>query len=162
MALEKNNFVDIRLVIEMVLWGGNQRGILNRFLTGFQSVDEYNRLMRELVIVLDYPEQACKVSLSIPGFGLTYASKLLRFCAPSNYGALDSRIRKTLKDIPSIRDGNFPSMQNGYLTFLNLIHELQSALGEQGIKRPRYGKRESSTHWRSSEVEMALFAWASR
>ncbi|MCK4486289.1 MAG: hypothetical protein KAU38_05920, partial [Desulfobacterales bacterium] len=153
--------LDIRLVIEMILWGGNQHGILDRFLRGLRNIHDYQRLIAHVVDNLDDPRRAFDAALAFLGFGLTYASKLLRFCRPSTYGALDSRIRNTFGEIPPIDDTDPQSMWNGYFAFLNLIHERQQLLEEHGIERPAYDSRPASQCWRASEIEMALFFRAS-
>jgi hypothetical protein len=160
-ALEHNAIPPLSLVTEMILWAGNQQNVLGKFSRSLRE-DDYGSLIREVITKLDNPRLALESALAIKGFGLTYASKLLRFCRPSMYGALDSRIRKALgSGLRRIYDGNPHSMCMGYEEYLGRIHEYQRELTEFGVVRPGYGSRGASVHWRAAEVEMALFGWAS-
>jgi hypothetical protein len=159
-ALGQDGVPSVRLVTEMILLGGNQRGVLSGFSLGLRAAGNYEELVTDVVDNLDEPELAFKYALKLPRLGLTYGSKLLRFCRPSTYGALDSRIRKKLgKRLSRIYDGNHQSMWKGYREFLNLIHTFQRDLQESSISRPAYGLRAESSRWTATEVEMALYSW---
>ena len=98
----------------------------------------------------------------MPGLGLTYASKLLRFMQPETYGALDSRIREALKHeqrLPKIYDGNHNSMVSGYVQFIILLGDIKAVLRQKGIRKPSCGLSNNGD-WRACEIEMALFCWA--
>jgi hypothetical protein len=102
--------------------------------------------------------------LDIPGLGLTYASKLLRFLDPDRYGALDGRIRKALSKLspsplPKIFDGNKQSMTSGYCAFSEYLEGLGRELLTNGIPFP--SELEERSSWRAADMEMALFQWAS-
>lgn len=150
------------LIMEMIEWGGSQNGILQKFNDG---MGEHNikQLTQDVVLKLDDPKSAIEAALKFPGFGLTYASKMLRFLEPARYGALDSRIRKKLFEVGGLRkihDGQASSMVDGYLEFLALIDEITQRLGESDIKKPSCGLS-TEGEWRPSDVEMALFGWSS-
>lgn len=148
------------LVVEMILWGGNQNNVLGKFSKGLRS-SRYETLICDVLGSLDYPRAALKCALLIDGFGLTYGSKLLRFCRPEVYGALDNRIRSALgSQLRRIHDGNVSSMCTGYAEFLDLLHQYQQSLSTLNIPRPGYGTQLPSSRWTAAEVEMALFAWA--
>jgi hypothetical protein len=158
---EEQNTASKYLIQEMIEWGGSQNGVLQKFNDGSGEVNLLE-LVQEIIDSLDSPERAITNSLSLPGLGLTYASKLLRFMKPEKYGALDSRIRGALLKgnlLRKINDGNFNSMVNGYLEFLKLLNNLKSQLEDQRVKKPDCSLSNTGL-WRPSEIEMALFRWA--
>lgn len=149
------------LIQEMIEWGGSQNGVLQKLNDGSGEVNLYE-LVQEVISNLSQPQEAISSSLRLPGLGLTYASKLLRFMRPDIYGALDSRVRGALLNknlLPKIYDGNANSMVIGYMKFLELLSTLKSQLEEQQISKPDCALTKSGV-WRPSEIEMALFRWA--
>jgi hypothetical protein len=149
------------LLQEMIEWGGSQNGILQKFNDACGEVNLFEAI-GEVVSNLSDVKKAISSALSLPGLGLTYASKLLRFMRPATYGALDSRIREALKDedkLPKIYDGVPNSMVSGYSQFINLLQEIKTRLETEGIRRPNCGLSNDG-HWRASDVEMALFCWS--
>ena len=157
----KHNTSSQYLLKEMIEWGGSQNGLLQKFNDCSGEVNLFE-LIQSVITNLKSPEMAIKSSLKLPGFGLTYASKLLRFMEPHKYGALDSRIRKALlkrKILIKIYDGNLDSMVNGYLEFLKFLNRLKRELESQQIKKPDC-ELSTTGLWKPSEIEMALFCWA--
>ncbi len=160
-AVERKD-LPIQLIAELILWGGNQNKILAKFSRGIRNGGGYDDRIRRVIEQLDNPGEAIQVALTFQGIGLTYASKLLRFCRPATYGALDRNIRGALgPNLRRIHDGNNQSERAGYTDFLKLIYKYQRDLHLAGISRPAYGLRAMSLDWTAAEVEMALFAWAS-
>lgn len=157
----------IYLMQEMIQWGGSQNGILQKFEDGIGEVN-LQLQVGETIRNLGTPSLAIESALKIPGMGLTYASKLLRFIEPNTYGALDSRVRKAINDripdvVPRIFDGNTNSMIKGYTAFVQYLASLKQQLEAEGINRPACKlplDNASSTGWRSADIEMALFYWA--
>jgi hypothetical protein len=157
----ENNSASKYLLSEMIEWGGSQNGVLQKFNDGCGEVNLYNAIQK-IVNNLSAPREAISYALCLPGLGLTYASKLLRFMKPEIYGALDSKIRKALKNkgrLPNIIDGNHNSMVSGYVLFVDLLKEMGEWLKSEGIKKPSCSLNDDET-WRASEIEMALFCWA--
>jgi len=157
----KNNSASKYLLQEMIEWGGSQNGILQKFNDRCGEVNLF-RVLQEVVNNLSDSKKAISSALRLPGLGLTYASKLLRFMQPEMYGALDSKIRKALNSkerLARIYDGNHESMVSGYVEFVGLLQEIKKNLKTKGIKKPACGLSEDGT-WRASEIEMALFCWA--
>lgn len=153
----------LSLIVEMVLWGGNQNNILTRFSEGLRLCGECEGLLSDVIACLDRPGDALGAAMRLPGFGLTYGSKTLLFCCPARYGALDSRLRRALVgQLPRIHDGNVRSMRRGYEHFLGLLYDYQETLATQKIERPSYGDSPATTTWTAAEVETALFSWATR
>jgi hypothetical protein len=144
----------------MIEWGGNQHGILGRFQ---RRLGTYNldASLGDVVNSLNHTERAITAGLAIPGLGLTYASKLLRFLSPETYGALDSRIRTSLipNVLPKLHDGYRPSLIRGYGAYIRYLTRLQEALQEQKIICPL--EAGNLRPWRIADIEMALFGWAS-
>ena len=157
----KNNSASKYLLQEMIEWGGSQNGILQKFNDRCGEVNLFEAL-REVVNNLSDPKRAISSALGLPGLGLAYASKLLRFMKPEMYGALDANIRDALKikgKLKKIFDGNHNNMVSGYVEFVRLLEEIKKELETKRIKKPTCGPTDGST-WRASEIEMALFCWA--
>jgi hypothetical protein len=151
------------LVREMILWGGSQNGVLEKFDNALGS-HCLNTKLNAVLEALPHPRNAVHAALDIPGLGLTYASKLLRFLDPDRYGALDGRIRKALSKLspsplPKIFDGNKQSMTSGYCAFSEYLEGLGRELLTNGIPFP--SELEERSSWRAADIEMALFQWAS-
>jgi hypothetical protein len=149
------------LIQEMIEWGGSQNGVLQKFNDGSGEINLF-QLLQNVIRHLDEPDEAISHALEFPGFGLTYASKLLRFMMPERYGALDSRIRNMLTNrdmLSKIYDGNRNSMIKGYLEFLDLINDLKRQLETQKIRKPDCCLSDMGD-WRPAEIEMAIFRWA--
>jgi hypothetical protein len=150
----------IYLVREMIHWGGSQNGVLEKFdtkLGQYSFADAFS----SVVEALHEPERAINAALQIPGLGLSYASKLLRFLKPQIYGALDGQIRKSLDSIafnappPNIWDGNHRSMIRGYVWFIDALLELRLRLESASICRP--SDSNDVQPWRAADLEMAIF-----
>jgi hypothetical protein len=157
-----NNSASKYLLQEMIEWGGSQNGILQKFNDGCGEVNLFI-MLQEVVNNLSDPKRAISSALGLPGLGLTYASKLLRFMQPELYGALDLKIRKALaskEKLTRIFDGNHNSMVSGYVEFVRLLQEIKEKLKTKDIRKPACGLSDGGT-WRASEIEMALFCWAS-
>ncbi len=164
---ESESTAAVYLLKEMIQWGGSQNGTLQKFEDGIEQ-QSLRHLVLETVKNLQSPEKAIAAALKFPGMGLTYASKMLRFFEPERYGALDSRIRKALLEraptvLPKINDSSNPSMVTGYVAFTDYIDRIKAQLNLEGIARPECAlpKGLGSAQWRSADVEMALFVWAS-
>lgn len=151
------------LIRELLDWGGGA-GPRMKFEVGLGNVC----LLAQVQLVvknIDNPDVAIEKALKIPGCGLTYASKFLRFLRPEIHASLDSRIRRALLNkglLGLITDGNDPSMVRGYVAFLELLSKLMGELEEAGINRPYCDlpRGKSPTGWRVADIEMALFALA--
>jgi hypothetical protein len=151
----------IYLIKEMIEWGGSQNGVLQKFNDRCGEVNLYE-LIQTVIISLNDPREAIKTALDIPGLGLTYASKLLRFFNPESFGALDGRIRKALEKegmLKNINDSSNSSMIDGYFEFLSIINNVKKDLEMQKIKKPICSLSDNGL-WRASDIEMALFQWA--
>lgn len=151
----------VYLIREMIHWGGSQNGVLEKFelqLGTYNLTDAFKRVQA----ALPTPEHAISAALEIPGIGLSYASKLLRFLCPETYGALDSQIRQFLLAGPKenwvirkIYDGKKSSMVKGYVDFIEYLAEWKISLEDAAISRP--GAVDTRLSWRASDIEMALF-----
>lgn len=154
------------LIRELLDWGEGANSPRTKFEAGLGNVSLLE-LFRPVVAELHNPAQAIRNAMAIPGCGLTYGSKLLRFLCGDMHASLDNRIRDALLKeglLPVIRDSNKKSMVDGYVTFLEIIGGLISRLESEGIARPQcqLPKGMNKTGWRVADVEMALFAWADR
>ena len=157
----------IYLIREMIQWGGSQNGVLQKFDDRLGEVNLFDTIAK-VIAHLNSAGKAIEAALAMPGMGLTYASKLLRFLDPEKYGALDSRVRGALEErapeanLPKIYDVNDRSMINGYEAFIGYLESLAQQLEAAGIVRPKCDlpMGTSATGWRAADIEMALFKWA--
>jgi len=155
----------VLLLREMIQWGGSQNGVLQKFDENLGGICLDSALWK-VIEALDRPEDAIRAALEIPAFGLTYASKLLRFLDPVRYAALDSQIRKLLKPkvgFPTIYDANTNSMVAGYLAFLEVLDGIRDEAQTANVARPecKLAAAQGETEgWRNADIEMALFAWS--
>ncbi len=164
-ATEKT--ASIYLIREMIQWGGSQNGVLQKFDDHLGEVNLYE-MVAGIISNLNSTGKAIEAALAIPGMGLTYASKLLRFLDPEKYGALDSRVRSALARLasetkmPKIYDSNANSMISGYEAFIGYIETLRRQLDVFKLNRPQcvLPMGSGATGWRASDIEMALFKWA--
>lgn len=158
------NTASIFLIEEMIQWGGDQNGVSRKFSDGLEGCNLIASI-QEVIKYLPNTRDSITSALKIPGFGLTYASKMLRFFDPENFGALDGKIRRALKeyiDIPAISDSSKSSMKKGYVWYIQYLQNLQQQLDAQQILRPECAlpRRQSPSGWRIADIEMALFTWA--
>lgn len=150
---------------EILAWGAGSNDPSMKFEAGLGSV-ALIEILRQVVASLEDPREAIRAALRIPGFGLTYASKLLRFLKPEIHASLDSRIRQALQQkdlLPNIHQYD-SSRIDGYVAFQALCAELCYQLETEGVQRPQCALAPGSTQagWRVADVEMALFAWADK
>lgn len=153
-------------VREILAWGAGKNDPGMKFEAGLGNVSLIV-IIQQIVANLEHPLAAIDAALKIPGFGLTYASKLLRFFDPGRYGSLDRRIRLALLKadlLPKIHDSYTSSMIEGYVKFQTLCESLVFELESKGICRPKCNlpSAATATGWRIADVEMALFTWADR
>lgn len=146
----------------MIQWGGSQNGVLEKFDNELGSYC-LNAKLNAVLRSLELPKAAIDAALDIPGLGLTYASKLLRFLDPDKYGALDGRIRKALgklspSPLPIIHDSYNKSRIEGYCAFSDYLVLLKGQLQTNRILLP---SEQGQVPWRAADIEMALFQWAS-
>jgi hypothetical protein len=151
---------------EMIQWGGSQNGVLQKVDDGAAEVC-FADIMQRVVGALPNPASAIDAALNIPGVGLTYASKLLRFLDPENYGALDSRIRAGLAERQwtdaagiaiTIADNQGAAMINGYCMYLRELNQLRVDLHGNHIDCPPSALNPTG-RWRLADVELALFQY---
>ena len=156
------------LVKDIIQWGGSQNGCLQKFEDGIGSICLREKIAR-VVASLAQPQAAISAAMDIPGLGLTYGSKLLRFLKPTCFGALDRRVRSALTaERPNAPLGTvMPEMSDynavpAYVWFCEFTSDLMHQLEVNGIARPECELIPNSTNtkWRAADVEMALFQWA--
>lgn len=152
------------LLAEMIEWGGSQNGVLQKFNDGCGEANLLE-ILQNVLNNLSSPANAIDAALEFPGLGLTYASKLLRFLDPCQYGALDSRVRGALSEEgllkKPIHDGHRKSMVDGYVAFLEVLSGIRDGLEKNRVLRPACSL--ANLHdgiWRLADIEMALFRWA--
>ena len=87
---------------------------------------------------------AIKIMKGVPGLGISYASKLLKFLAPDQAVVLDSHIETRL---------GYKRTLEGYLEFASNCRGWADVLNTNGTKC----SRSPAGTWRVSDVEMAIF-----
>ncbi|PPA04607.1 hypothetical protein C4E44_08100 [Pseudomonas sp. MWU12-2312b] len=153
-------------VRELLAWGAGKNDPRMRFEAGLGNVSLLG-IFAPVVANIGDPKTAITAALQIPGCGLTYASKLLRFLRPDIHASLDGRIREAMLKVgllSKIYDGNENSMVRGYVAFQFFCAELVAQLDAAKIDRPECSLPAALTQtgWRVADVEMAMFAWADR
>ncbi|MNL95704.1 hypothetical protein D3C81_55070 [compost metagenome] len=151
---------------ELLAWGAGKNDPRMRFEIGLGNVSLL-QIFAPVVANIDSPQKAITAALQIPGCGLTYASKLLRFLQPDMHASLDGRIREAMLNaglLSRIYDSNENSMVRGYVAFQAFCAELVAQLDAAKIARPECSlpAAPTPTGWRVADVEMAMFAWADR
>jgi len=153
-------------VRELLAWGAGKNDPRMRFEVGLGNVSLLG-IFQPVVANIDDPKAAITAALQIPGCGLTYASKLLRFLRPDLHASLDGRLREAMLKaglLSRIYDSNENSMVRGYVAFQGFCADLVARLDAAKIARPgcNLPAAPTATGWRVADVEMALFAWADR
>lgn len=151
-------------VRELLAWGAGKNDPRMRFEVGLGNVSLLE-IFAPVVANIGDPKTAITAALQIPGCGLTYASKLLRFLRPDMHASLDGRIRDAMLKVgllSKIYDSNENSMVRGYVAFQAFCVELVAQLDAAKIARPECNlpAAPTQTGWRVADVEMAMFAWA--
>lgn len=141
------------LIKEMIKWGGSKkRDISPKFddyLGSYCLADKLSNIINSL----DNVASAFNAAYEIPGLGPTYATKLLRFLAPQQFGALDEQIRKAIENILvkeiTKNGGSKSNKTDEYVAYINLLRDHQKSLWN-----------EYEINMAVSEVEMAIFQWS--
>ncbi|MDO8776144.1 MAG: hypothetical protein Q7K57_47040 [Burkholderiaceae bacterium] len=153
-------------VRELLAWGAGKNDPRMRFEVGLGNISLLS-IFEPVVANIGSPKAAITAALQIPGCGLTYASKLLRFLRPDMHASLDGRIREAMLKaglLKKIYDSNENSMVRGYVAFQAFCADLVTQLDAAKIARPGCNllAAPTETGWRVADVEMALFTWADR
>lgn len=133
----------VRMVVG---WGGDGRvgtNFMRRNATRLIEVHE-EFLKCDVALKINDLEEAIKIMKGIPGLGISYASKLLKFLAPDQAVVLDSHIETGL---------GYKRTLEGYLEFASNCRDWANVLNTKGIKC----SRSQAGTWRVSDVEMAIF-----
>ena len=148
-----NKQAPLFLLREMIKWGGSKKSDVSPKFDDYIGTYCLAKKLAKVVDCLGDTRQAIEAALDIPGLGLTYASKLLRFLQPGNYGALDKRIAKaTKRDIQervlSVNGAKSKDVDR-YVAYIEILRELKNEL-----------RRTTGETWEVAEIEMADFQWA--
>lgn len=142
----------IYLIKEMIQWGGSQNGVLQKFEDPIGTYCLSEKLAA-VIDNIDSSEKAMAAAQAIPGLGMTYASKLLRFLAPDKYGALDDQIEKALREQIRTKaeetDRRVSKSECYYAAYIDLLKDYRSEL-----------KKTTGKDWKMAKIEMAIFQWA--
>jgi hypothetical protein len=179
-----NNLLNKSYLILIAEWGGLRNpGRVEcpqnfRFLEGMDSLSSKQNIGNILNMVRN-------IRLNVKGFGPTYLSKLIRFAFPLSAGAIDTRVVRCFGNGDgeskkygwlglAVRNGGYgwyiPSNQTGwpgeYGKWVAILNYIAQHLNEEQIECPHpkpfveNGLRLKDS-WSCSDVEMALFKYAS-
>ena len=143
-------YLELTDLADIAEWGGNQHAIKKR-LQAHNSPEEVIFSTKKAIQQMENPAIALReLLLGVNHWGLSYASKTLRFINPQNYPALDQKLRKNIDSslLPRVYDGHIDSMVRGYLIFLSICQEIRSHVIASA---PR------SNTWFMADIEMGLF-----
>ena len=126
--VRRDGYLDIQDLSDIADWGGNQRGIKQR-MKRRNTPQEVRQATAKAFQHLHEPGQAIRTIMELKSWGLTYGSKTLTFMDPTKHAMLDSWVRRTLRDLPPIYDGDQNSMARGYVAFLDIYRTLQLKVG---------------------------------
>lgn len=171
-------------IMEVACWGGLPNRSRIRCQNGNIHLPLYDGNEISVTIKNDPILAVRLIKNQSSGIGPTYISKVLRFSAPSLFGAIDSRLVRVfglgdsrvnklhILDLTAyqsvsgrwaIGPDNWP---NEYGTWLQILDYMTEKLNNQGIVCPHpqqfndAGLRHSGI-WLPADVEMALFSYAS-
>lgn len=152
---KKVGYLDLGDLKMLALWGGDERGRA-KHVEGKNTPSAAIYATKSAISHLNNPDVALRKLLCLKQWGLSYASKTLRFIDPLEYGALDSWIRKATESIiGQIRDGDENSMVRGYLRFIDLCKRIQKLAVAQNPRNP-----ETAGVWFIADIEDALYEFA--
>ena len=135
-------------------WGGNQHGVKQRMQFS-NTPDQVKRATSQAIRHLDDPAGAMRAITVVNHWGVAYGSKTLTFMRQSDYGILDSWIRKALVHvIPMITDGNASSVVKGYVSYLDFCRALQRNVSAPPPVATTNGR------WRIADIGQGLFEFA--
>jgi len=184
----KRNLVKEEDVRRVVKWGGGNQKVRWCETVKLSLYDERGHFKKE---VREHPSIAAQILKEqkekglISGLGITYLTKVLRFAAPSEFGAIDSRIVRvfgqgdnnskqhnwlSLTACPgegeqrwSIREqSTWPKEYGNWIKILRFLADLLNNSGKDcPHPEPFYknGLRQKGV-WVCADVEMALFFYA--
>lgn len=187
LPLARSNQVTQESITAIADWGQllSRPSIRHSAVISIPVFQKNGQLLDELI---EEPHQALgKLRQQTRGLGPTYQSKVMRFLAPKEYGAIDTRIvrtfgvaandnTKTWLMLNTVADKNgrhsIPDTQRGwpeeYSTWIKILraftvlansHDTGQACPHP-IQFVERGLREKGK-WACADVEMALFAYAS-
>ena len=147
-------YFDMRDLCDIAEWGGNQHGVKQRMQSG-NTPDHVKRAAQLAIRRLDDPAGAMRAIAGVKHWGIAYGSKTLTFMRPSDYGILDSWIRRALTHvIPTIIDGNVSSVVKGYERYLDCCRALQGNVSAAPPVATTNGR------WHIADIGQGLFEFA--
>lgn len=147
-------YFDMRDLSDIAEWGGNQHGVKQR-LQSSNTPDDVRHATSLALRHIDDPAQAMREVARLKNWGVSYGSKTLTLMCPSQYGILDSRIRKALVHvIPEITDGSTGSVVRGYVGYLGCCRALQRKVAAPPPLATTDGR------WRIADIGQGLFEFA--
>ncbi len=134
----------MEIFVRIVCKWGNDNRIAFRVLQQ-NSINEIRRTMKQAYSSLENndPHTAIERIRELPGRGISFGSKHLKFLDPSRSVVLDSIIRSQL---------GYRDTANGYVAFLHDCLSIRDFLNSLGVAATERRKK-----WRVSDVEMAIF-----
>ena len=144
----------LHLIREMLKWGSSKKRDISPKFDDYIGSYCLSTKLKKVIASLGNVRYAIESARDIPGLGPTYATKLLRFFDPNNYGALDDQIKTALEDKikEKVRENNgaVSNSNDQYIAYIQILKEHQRMLSESA----------QSISMSISEIEMAFFQWA--
>ena len=185
----RQNFVLLEDIVDIAYWGGLVNPSNISAETERIRVDQYDSQGQLFPFIYTNPDTPLtQLANQTEGLGPTYLSKVLRFAVPREFGAIDSRLVRvfgrsrrqepqhnwlkltahTAKRGASIRINKsvWPSEYRKWIfilrTFVNQLNFGENPIPCPHPKEFKKSKIRTKNHWACADVEMALFAYASK
>jgi hypothetical protein len=150
--LAEQNFAPAKLkeFIQAVCRWGGYTGIGARIIQNNEEGELTSRFGQAYKMVADGGVvEALAILLQVNSLGISFASKHLKFLAPSDAVVLDSIIEEQL---------GYATNPAGYGAFLTDCRDILDACKEHEIPYPIALTKWNAQEWRISDIEMAIFA----
>jgi hypothetical protein len=188
-STSKRNQVTNTQIITIADWGRLLSKKRIRFGSNLLSVQIFQCDGLPLAILAENPSLPLnELDNQTSGLGPTYLSKVLRFLAPMEYGAIDTRIVRTFGKSASKQDDswlslevqmaqngrfsiprnqkNWPSDYSKWINILRFFAEMANASDSEQLCPHPSGFVEMQLRyknkWACADIEMSLFSYASR
>ena len=147
-------YFDMRDLCDIADWGGNQHGVKQRMQSG-NTPDHVKRATQLAIRRLNDPSDAMRAIAGVKHWGVAYGSKTLTFMRPSEYGILDSWIRRALVlALPPIADGSVSSVVKGYVGYVDYCRAIQRSIATPPPEATTNGR------WHIADIGQGLFEFA--
>ncbi|MDP3061882.1 MAG: hypothetical protein Q8O40_01530 [Chloroflexota bacterium] len=140
-------YLNMATLVAIAEWGGNQYNIKEQLQSNNTNAYVIAQTRGAIQLLRGNGwKLALDRLMQIKGWGLTYATKTLRFICPQDHPAFDSLLRRGIVLAPPLA-----GTPQGYERFIDICRQMQKRTSAPG-PRP-------DGSWWLADVEMALFAF---